>query len=159
MNEVNVLDKLISLIGNEWDNHKDAGCPSLKPIGVNYKGVFKGDPMTIPDFPCVGVIPDSEDFSFAGNQYFRRNLLTVQIPFYSYDMEQEDNVDTVIRMAKTIMNVISANPSLGNLVGLCTVKRFAFNPMIKYGFEGVEIRVMGGAVEVTIDSYDSEGGE
>ena len=151
MNLVTVYDKLIAIFEREWTRYKVDGGQDLAPVGQNRKGVYQGFPMTLMDYPCLGIMPADGDQELAGSNNCEDITNEFQIYFYAFDFRNEQSARLVLEMDHAVNEIIKNNRQLDGLVDQVTVTTTQRGEFLRRAFDGAEIIACGGMKTIKIE--------
>ena len=142
MDKRDVYIEFIDIIEKQWDILKVDGSRSLAPVGQNQAGVYQGYPMTIMDFPCIGIMPDTGENELVGSMGLEDVEFILQVYAYAFDFRSEESAMRVMDMDTTIDRIIKNNRNLRGLVDLTRVTTTNYGEFIRNSATGEEIVTM-----------------
>ncbi len=152
MNKEAVYFKVVEVFGSSWDLRKPGGCPNLAPVGVDGKGVYAGLPISVTQMPCLGVIPTAASHSPASNDYREDVDFNLEIYFYAFSFDKEEQMSKVLLLSGAIENIIANDRTLGGSVDVWRVTNIEYGGMVRQSAGGNEFVAAGGIVSVTISA-------
>ena len=151
MDEVDVYNAAVAEFSEKWDAKRPAGCPALAGVGKGGRGVYAGLPVIIQGMPCLGVMPVEVTPEPLTNdpEVGEQIEFPLEVYFYVFDMDKEQEANLVLLMFQTIRNIVKANKTLSGKLDFWRVTKASFGAMIRQSAEGGgDIAVAGGVVNI-----------
>jgi len=154
MDKVVIYNSLVSTLADNWDTYKDPSCETLaKGVGEDGKGVYKGLPVVLTKFPCLGVMPADATLTPKGTDYCEDTDFRLEVYFYAFDFNKEQEATKLLYLSNAIEAVVRNFRELGGDVDRVRVEREEFAGLIRRSFEGSEFVVAGGIVTVLLSDF------
>jgi hypothetical protein len=144
MDKSEVYTAVVEALGGQWAAKKPSDCDSLAPVGYNRQGVYMGLPVVIQDTPCLGVVPSRDGHEPVGNQYYEGVEMRLDVFFYAFSFDAEQEMLKAVSMAEAINLIIKDNRELGGLVDLWRLLDVEYGAMVRRAATGGEKAVAGG---------------
>ena len=153
MNKVEVYKELCSIFEKQWDRWKYDGSDSLAKVGTNRRGVYQGYPMTVTDYPCLGIMPESVNQELTGSYNAEDTSFIVQLYFYAFDFSLPKSAILILEMDSTINKIISENRNITGLVDRTVINSTSFGEFWRSGSSGGDVIAFGGMKTIEISGY------